>query len=115
MFQTNHFQLEEQIILTVQEQGFASKSSDLFNYKLCQSRLDQALLKEKITPVQLVTMTPDEMIRATGGKRAKVMKDEKAEQKRRLVRAASEVNIAQKPIAKLVNDDYVEIIVEYAH
>ena len=60
-------------------------------------------------------MTPDEMIRATGGKRATVLKSEKAEEKRRLVRAAGDVNITQKPIAKLVNDDYVEIIEEYVY
>ena len=72
--------------------------------------LYKALLKGKITPSELARMSPDQMILATKSNKAETLINAKMEETRKLV--SNSFTIAQRPVGKLVNGDYVEIFEE---
>ena len=72
--------------------------------------LYKALLKGNITPSELARMSPDQMILATKSNKAETLINAKMEETRKLV--SNSFTIAQRPVGKLVNGDYVEIFEE---
>ena len=76
--------------------------------------LYRALLKDKVSPSELARMSPSDMLLATNSNKAEMLRNAKIDETRNLV-TGSGFTIAQRPVGKLVNGDYVEIIEENHH
>ena len=76
--------------------------------------LYKTLLKSKITPSELVRISPSQMVLATNSRKAETLRNAKMDETRKLI-SNSATTITQRPVGKVVNGDYIEINKENHH